>query len=270
MYFSRIQLVALMLIALVSPAFCQLPVTSGLQLHLDANSIQGLNDSDPVSIWYDQSVNNNNATGSVPPVYKVSIINGMPAVRFGGGSFLSCGDIEVHDNDQGLTVIAVGANFSTDSSQKYIVAKYNHFEGWRQWFLASNQATVQDIPGSFSSQQQTTFDSSANSQILMLQWTPNYSLQAFRDGSSLAEAEVPSPSVSSTVEPLLVGGLAGGQYPLDGDIAEIIIFNRPLNPSEINQLNTYLSSKYNLPVSSLASRAENPEPAPGKADVLRH
>lgn len=62
--------------------------TSGLILHLDADDLSGtLSDGDPVATWPDQSGLGNDAaqaTAANRPVFKTGIINGLPAIRFGG------------------------------------------------------------------------------------------------------------------------------------------------------------------------------------------
>lgn len=65
-----------------SPAFI-----SNLKIWLQANQITGLNDGDAVTTWSDSSGNGYNATqstGSLKPLYKTNIKNGLPVVRFDG------------------------------------------------------------------------------------------------------------------------------------------------------------------------------------------
>lgn len=69
----------------LSSTFDPLSIT-GCKLWLKANSLS-LNDGDPVTTWADQSGNGNDAnqgTAGNKPLYKVNIINGLPAVLFDG------------------------------------------------------------------------------------------------------------------------------------------------------------------------------------------
>src|SRR3990167_3932393 len=62
---------------------------SGLQLWLKADAITGLNDGDSVTTWTDSSGNSNDATQSTAankPIYKTSIINSKPVLRFDGSN----------------------------------------------------------------------------------------------------------------------------------------------------------------------------------------
>lgn len=77
-----------------------IPVTSGLQLLLDARTITGLSDGDTVSAWSDSSGLGNNAAQSTlanRPLYKTNIYGTNPAVRFAdttdfmNGTFASWG-----------------------------------------------------------------------------------------------------------------------------------------------------------------------------------
>jgi hypothetical protein len=60
---------------------------SGLQLWLKADAITGLSDGDPVASWVDSSGNSRPAaqsTAGYRPLYKTSILNSNPVVRFDG------------------------------------------------------------------------------------------------------------------------------------------------------------------------------------------
>ncbi len=63
-----------------------IPVTTGLQLLLDARTITGLSNADSVSAWADQSGQSNNAaqaTALDQPTYRTNVFGSNPAVRFG-------------------------------------------------------------------------------------------------------------------------------------------------------------------------------------------
>ncbi|MFA6358711.1 MAG: hypothetical protein WCY09_08670 [Candidatus Omnitrophota bacterium] len=58
-------------------------------LWLKADAITGLSDSDPVALWSDSGNDGNNATQAVvanKPIYKTNIVNGKPAILFGGAT----------------------------------------------------------------------------------------------------------------------------------------------------------------------------------------
>lgn len=92
-----------------------IPVTSGLQLLLDARTITGLSDGAALSVtWADQSGHGNSAAPGLAanrPIYKTNIFGTNPAVRhvdssdFISGSFASWGTMS------GMTTLVCGSNF---------------------------------------------------------------------------------------------------------------------------------------------------------------
>lgn len=56
----------------------------GLVLWLDASTLVGLDDGDPVTTWTDGSGEGNDATGVNDPTYRTNQLNGLPVVRFTG------------------------------------------------------------------------------------------------------------------------------------------------------------------------------------------
>jgi len=104
-----------------------LPYIPGQTLCLDASSISGLSDGDPVGTWLDKSGNDNNATQTSvdsKPLYKVNQINGKPIIRFDGvNDRLSLPNL----NDTSMTVIVVGLKTSGDA---LIYLGCDNFWGW--------------------------------------------------------------------------------------------------------------------------------------------
>lgn len=74
---------------------------AGLQLWLDATTITGLADGDKVSQWNDLSGNAKhavNANATYQPIYKIGLLNDLPAVQFGAagdGVKLTTGSISI-------------------------------------------------------------------------------------------------------------------------------------------------------------------------------
>src|ERR1041385_1943409 len=75
--------------ALVQPTVAQsLAVTNSLVMWLKADSL-GLSNGDPVTNWADSSTNQNSASQQTladQPTFVANAMNGLPAVRFDGGS----------------------------------------------------------------------------------------------------------------------------------------------------------------------------------------
>ncbi len=86
-----ISLIAWIVICYCPLLMAELPVTDGLVMHLDASSISGVSDGNPINVWTDQSGAGNNATQStsgVQPLYIAgeAAFSGFPVVRFDGSN----------------------------------------------------------------------------------------------------------------------------------------------------------------------------------------
>jgi hypothetical protein len=90
-----------------------IPVTSGLQLLLDARTITGLADADSVSAWADQSGQGNNAaqgTALDQPTYRTNVFGSNPAVRFGAERQHLFGAFSAWGTHTGQTVLFCANN----------------------------------------------------------------------------------------------------------------------------------------------------------------
>ncbi len=219
-----------------------LPVTSGLVTHLDADSL-GLSNGASVATWTDLSGLGNHATqvtaGNQPTYVAHSAAFGNHAsVRFDGtDDWMDMVDaITVNSftvfitgklNDAGATTqqyfISGQSGNPTALDNRFRIAKYNWSTAWR--FRAGNSADY----GS------GTVDTLGH--VLAMNSVSN----AWVDGSAVTGA---TNSASSTPA-LSLGGYmrTGGADFLNGEIAEVILYNRVLNSTEMEQVFFYLSTK---------------------------
>lgn len=100
-----------------------IPVTSGLQLLLDARSITGLSDGDGVATWEDSHNSNDasQATAGNRPIYKTNIYGTNPAVRQDTANKIMSGSFADWTGGTGATFLAVCSNFSASppASSRY-------------------------------------------------------------------------------------------------------------------------------------------------------
>jgi hypothetical protein len=209
------------------------PVTNGLVLHLDASAIQGLNTNDPVSQWDDLSGNGHHAIQNTEvnqPVFIADGLNGKPVVRFDGiRTYLETAPFS-SSLDQPNTVIIVwktrtsSTQFAIDgitSSRNSIFQRINEIA----FFAGTSQEYIRSTP--FDWLVTTALFGGPNSEI-------------WENGESKATGNTGSSS--------LTGALIGSRYEyrnfLNGDIAEILIYNRSLSFSERSQVEFYISKKY--------------------------
>lgn len=96
-----------------------IPVTSGLQLLLDARSITGLNDGDAIASWNDNSGNGNNASQSTAAnrlVYKTNIYGSNPAARCDATNKQIGGSYSSWTGGTGATLFVCLSNIAANTS----------------------------------------------------------------------------------------------------------------------------------------------------------
>ena len=233
---------AIWLIAILSsivlPGHVEAQVSSnGLVLWLKADKgiIADKNGLD--SVWEDQSGHNIDAfqaiSGLRPSIIK-NDINGLPALRFGSGTFLDApSKFPVNSSYTIITVI----------SPRNLNISSNIISGTSSRFLWTN-GSAYPIFG-------TLGDSSVTSSIAA---PINFCTVAAVANDSQKRAEVfvngkiggfSTYSISNTDSGINIGAFA--EYnTFEGDIAEVLVFNRTLSNSEMNKVNAYLNSKYGI------------------------
>lgn len=224
---------------------------SGLQVWFKADAITGLNDTDAIATWSDSSVNSRDATQAVgvsQPFYRTNQLNSLPIVRFGGGDFLTLGDVELHSNVSGLSIFAVQS--TNDAFDSPVVGKYDAGNNEREWTFNTTLWSLQDAADVFDANNSATYAVSSGWVIDSGVWTPATRTEVFRGGASLATATTPATDITDTAEPLLLGANTAGATTFNGDVAEIIIYNTALSNANRSRIENYLRDKYNITVSS--------------------
>lgn len=222
---------------------------SGLVLRLSAGNI-GLSDGDSISTWMDTSGQNNNATqGTIgnQPLFRINVQNGLPGVEFiSTGKSLS-------------TPSFLNSSFNTAFSY-YAVVKhtasgltYVSSNGGAQWFHGSNGTESINTNG-LSVASKTLGENPAH--LLSFRYdgstekiSTNGPVQTNTFGFNGARTS--GRSFSSTgnlglAGALTIGQLSTGGSTWDGQILEMLIYQRALSDSEDTQVNTYLNNKYNF------------------------
>ncbi len=220
-----------------------LPVTSGLVAHFDANSITDVNNGQQVTRWTDLSGTGHDAdrAGGIP-TFVTNVINGKPVVRFDPTNtyFTFTGISSIR------TVFWV---LKEDPAASYNRFLLGHSTSWNfhrghYCFWNSTWASPYVLGGT----------TRLNGAVI--------------DGTT---TEVPYSdfSIASLVTP---GNVSAQQLTRDrtnaaaswhGDIAELIIYNRPLNTVEENMVGYYLTQKYGIGTtytSATSAYATNPSP----------
>lgn len=220
----------------------------GLVLWLDANDSSTITEAGAgVSAWTDKSGNGVDfaqTTDGARPAYSTGAQNGRNIVAFdvSNTEWMTAGDKELHDNTNGFSIFAaVNANASGDA----IISKRDDTAG-RQWYLKTEECRTDEETGSSTagnevSYSDTSFIGSTWAVIGMV-WVPTVSTTAFLNGSSNGTAATPANDIGAAATQLLVGARNEGTTDyLDGDIGEVVAYNRAVNATEISQIQAYLS-----------------------------
>ena len=248
-------LAAVLVVGLTAPAAHATPVNdSSLLAWFDAGQLTGLSNGDPVSTWTDASGNGNHATASAAykePTYITGALNGLPVVRFDA-------------SDDGLAVnpaIQVYPGFSGSDYSIFVVFNYRGtdttsgrraVQGSENWAIGPYEGRivhlvpdgalwVTDPPPGGSAPLATQY------RYFICEATTTATRSRFRvDG----EDETSNTGYDYRGWPNYVflgtDGLTGDSQPLDGDIAEVLIYNRVLTAVERNRVGVYLENKYGL------------------------
>lgn len=229
---------------------------SGLTFWVDANKIPSLADGAAVAAWLDLSPTKAHATQATSgnrPVYKVNILNGKPIVRFTAASShylqLASG-LSIDDN---VTFFAVLKSTSNATAQTFF--GQNSTTGAPHFSLNKGGITLPSIG---------TFIPGFNVAFASVDTLTSFCIFEYRRAGAGAThnlwktAVAQSLGVNNTNDftaagTQFIGRRASASEHFDGDIAEIIIYNRALSTAERQAIEWYLSAKYNLGVSGTLS-----------------
>ncbi len=211
--------------------------------------------------WADQSAGGaggHNATqdgADSQPTLQTNVINGLPVVRFDGNDdwlqIADHADLDIgHGVGKGFTAFAV-YNSTGSSAQRHLFDKrgttfdygvFNVSNGSR-WYVAdpAHQNALLASPGPFSilsyDMDQSGVDGTSG--------TTNIWVDGVADNDN---PQSYSGKVAQNDDPLFIGrhGAILSGYNLQGDLAELIIFNTTLSATDLNDTGYYLADKYGL------------------------
>jgi hypothetical protein len=229
------------------------PVTTGLKLHLDASQLTGLSDGATMTTWPDVSGLSNNATATGTPIYKTGALNGQPVIRFNNASSFTTADLS--SQFPTATTGFIVTTINNDNAYTLVKASSAFSNEWWRW-----DGDGKSYPGFFRAGRLANYCA-----------MPNSGSHLFVITSSASAWEMSINGVSQGVAganynaggALIIGNGSSSGRGLDGDIAEVLIYNRVLTAGEADQVGSYLSQKYGLatgygpPVISSLNPADN-------------
>ncbi|MBN2730654.1 MAG: hypothetical protein JXR53_15625 [Bacteroidales bacterium] len=219
---------------------------ANLECWLDASTLTGT-DGSSVATWADSygSVDFSASIGAQPTL-QTNEQNGKNVVRFDGSNdVMSAGDVEVHDNSRGLTVVAVVNPFI--SGRKAILSKYNTVGDNRQYDFGNSTCYLFEN-GDWTSATNTTVAMQLNHyQIVEYVWEPGNILEIYINGVLQATTSAAINDIYDGTANLKLGcadyTYVGFWY---GDIAEVAIYSDAVSDTERELLRQNLAVKWDI------------------------
>jgi len=209
----------------------------GLALWLKADAGVTLSGSD-VTAWADQSGNGRNASAYNNPQLITNQINGKPVIDFNASQYFTSNNQNLNNNSSIFFVVKSrgdhGIIFSTSDYEGLVFAltanPNNSFSvGISNLFEIANDGA----------------DNGNNWMIGSTIRSNNLTSIIYKNGTQVANGDYNTSSLNPTA-PLIIGADAdlNSYWNLDGQVAEIIIYNRTLTLTERQQVEAYLNQKY--------------------------
>jgi uncharacterized protein (TIGR02597 family) len=233
---------------------------SGLALWLKADAGVTTGTSNKVSAWADQSGFHNDAAQSLSnrqPILVASAINGHPAVRFSGGQGMAIAD-EASLRPEHLTVFAVLKQRGFSAYQRLLCRTYYAGSTWTEPFFSYAVGTIGQNASQFPRVSVATggvFRSVVGEaeydadKVHLLGWRYDGSSESvFREGLMVASGSA-SGSINYAATTAVTLGMRSSTITsefLQGDLAELLFYQRSISPAEQQQVEAYLAQKYGL------------------------
>ena len=226
----------------VAGAFSPISI-AGLQVWLKADAITGLANGDPVAAWSDSSGNGNGAaqaTTSKRPTFRSGVsgtLNAQPLVRFDGvDDFLQTAPFASALAQPGMA-FWVG-KYAAGSATQFFMDGITATDRWAALVNYPSLNTLDVYAGANTSPLAL---SSGNYFLLTVLWNGVNSL-AWTNGTAGSTVSAGANSVTG----LTLGAHYSAIAPLNGDVAEVIVYNSALSSSDRAQVWNYLNNKYAL------------------------
>jgi len=225
------------------------PAVTGLRLWLDAAQITGLNNGAAVSTWNDVSGSGHHVsqgTSTLRPVYRTNVVNGRPVVSFDGvDDHLTNGTFAALNGKTGATAFVVFKADDTAGNHVAVCESARNF----------NSQVYQN--GMYAYATTGNYGRFAYTSTAFTIWNSVYDgtlsgnaarLELYRDGAQQALTFTGTiPGALASAAGYTVGRPHGSNLAYwDGDIAEVIVYDRTLTDAERQQITQYLGSKYGI------------------------
>lgn len=234
------------------------PIPLGLQVWLRASTGVSAGDGGAVTVWTDESGNGRNAVynpsnpyGEQAPIYDISNpgVNGEATVRFNNNAALE-----------------LDLNFLTGSDYTIFVANGRDRFGLANFYIAgdslaanSNLTLGYEQPGllrqaHFANDLDATVENYIGANIFSLdafRFSQTVGRDLFHNGLNVATDSSTLPLFSNTGSTLGHFRAFGNFYWFQGDLAEVVVYDRALDDAEMINVGNDLAARYGFPVVSV-------------------
>lgn len=223
---------------------------SGLVAWFAARQETGLNDGDAVSTWTDRSGNGRNATqsGTKRPLYKTNIINGKPALLFDNSDdCLQTAAIDLTGTN-GITLYAVVSGITAGAlamiAETSATAATN--SGAFNLFRQADNTVAASARGGSSSNFLTTATVTSTATVISAVYDLSLAtneVTVWLNGTSAGtRSSNNNQAVNFGNHALNIGSRNNGaSLPLNGYVAELLIYNTAHNSTQRGLIEAYLS-----------------------------
>ncbi|MDQ2772992.1 MAG: IPT/TIG domain-containing protein, partial [Bacteroidota bacterium] len=246
------------------------PVTSGLYRHFEADAGVTSDASGNVSGWADQSGNAADVAQAVPanqPLLVASGIGGRPTLRFNGTSHVLSSSATA-DLTAGLSIFTVDRVAVSKSTQNGLLRIGVLNAGGSQLELYHNSGSVSTYSGADIIVARRASNGSLTGSgyrvgadvppaigqpiILSNIVTAGSAFTLATNGGNTAYATTGANLLPAAADVLHLGmrGTAIANTGLNGDLSEVLIYNRAVTPAEQAQIEAYLANKYSITLTS--------------------
>ncbi len=203
-----------------------------------------LSDANPVSTWPPTAGLENSAltqTGSNRPTYRTSRINGLPSVAFASASSQSL--------DTGAWITSRAVPNTVFTAFRYGTITGNLYSGRSGVFnYAGLLAGKLDIGTGGGGGVSTEADLDNDWHVLGAVYN-GAATALYLDGRRAVATGTTSTGASANLPGLRMGSNSSGSGAyLDGEIAELVVYDAALTPAEVAQVMSYLGTKYGLTI----------------------
>lgn len=250
-----------------SNALAALPVTSGVQIHLDASSITGATDGAGIALWPDLSGAGNDATQATAanqPIYNASnpVFGGNPTVQFDGAtSWMDLPDDIVDVTSCTAFAVAQYTALDLGHSQYILAGQDGSGDGRIRFMHEIGSGQYNDFSWRIGNTNWTAMFVDADTEWHVFGLTS--AAVAYLDGANVASYSNTA-AAGTTADALCIGSYREGNKDyFGGYLAELIIYDHVLTEEEISQVSDYLAEKW----SSSTARPSDPNPENGQPNV---